>query len=117
MVVFDLVDYVSESAEIAARGAAYLKGEIPEVLNYHAVQCEGNLNFAVPQRILDDGKTVETAFYMRVKYPQKQARLQCTNGMGHEVSKKYLVVAPPEMLAFKFNVNTAQPVTVTVPEK
>lgn len=99
-VVFDLVDYVSQSGEIAARGAVnYLKNGMEKAPEYVKVQTGNNVNFVVPQRLQKGMPAEEVTFFMRVVRPQKKAELRCT--CGDQVVKKtrYPVVAPPEMLA------------------
>ncbi|MGI6004038.1 MAG: NAD(P)/FAD-dependent oxidoreductase [Christensenellales bacterium] len=102
-VVFDLVDYVSESAELAARGAMkYLRGELDENVPYRQVACRGNVSFAVPQRIRADTKEGgETVFFLRVRHPQQKARLQCLCEEQSLGRQTFAAVTPPEMLVIK----------------
>jgi pyruvate/2-oxoglutarate dehydrogenase complex dihydrolipoamide dehydrogenase (E3) component len=99
--VFDLVDYVSQSGEIAARGAAeFLRGgAAAQKAEYDAVEAGENVGFVVPQR-LRRGATGKRTFYMRVKIVEKIARLQCARNGKTLVDKVCRYVAPPEMLAF-----------------
>ena len=74
-VVFDLVDYVSESGVIAAQGAVdYIHGRIDMEEKYSEVIPGENINFVVPQRIRSTG---ETKFYMRVKKSLQKVELCC----------------------------------------
>ena len=99
-VVFDLVDYVSKSGEIAAESAAaYIKGELPLDGPYQAVTCGENVNFAVPQRIRPNGRPA--TFFLRVKSPKKLAKLRCTAGEDVLFQKTCRYVAPPEMLTLE----------------
>ena len=96
-VVFDLVDYVSRSGEIAADSAvSYLRGELPLDAPYRSVHCGENVNFSVPQRIRETGKPA--TFFLRVKAPKKLAKLTCTAGEEELFKKTCRYVAPPEML-------------------
>ena len=105
-VVFDLVDYVSESGRIAAKGAIkYLRGEIPKDLKYNDVECGNNVNFVVPQRVKYSDSEKSVMFFMRVKEPHKKATLTCESSGDEILRKKYQVVAPPEMLACKAQVS------------
>lgn len=99
-VVFDLVDYVSQSGEIAARGAVnYLKHGMEKAPEYTPVQTGSNVNFVVPQRLQKGMPAGEVTFFMRVAKPQKKAELQCSCGDQLVKKTRYQVVAPPEMLA------------------
>ncbi len=99
-VVFDLVDYVSQSGEIAARGAVkYLRGELKDSQPYRSVKAGDGVNFVVPQRLGKDCTDENVTFFMRVLKPAKNVYLQCK--MGESVAKKerHISTAPPEMLA------------------
>lgn len=110
-VVFDLVDYVSDSGEIAAEGAVeFLAGRLPATAQYRPVQPQGNVNFVVPQRLRPgSGKT---SFFMRVKAPEKVATLQCSSGGQELLQKQCRYVAPPEMLAFELECSGDGPLVV-----
>lgn len=98
-VVFDLVDYVSQSGEIAARGAInYLNGTLDTDTDFLDTVSGENVNFVVPQRIRV-GNRSETTLFMRVKKPKKNVILTCENGDEILTSKKEKTVAPPEMIA------------------
>ena len=115
--VFDLVDYVSKTGEIAAQGAVdYIQSladmdskaadsqqadmdNKPAVSQQAALAVEAgeNISFTLPQIIRpEDGKVT---FYMRVKKPLNKPviRLLCD---GQVIGSKKLVVAnPPEMVS------------------
>lgn len=98
-IVFDLVDYVSESGEIAAQGAVkYLRGEIGQDSEYQTVQFDGNINFVVPQRVKKSTEEKDITFFMRVKHPAQKVGLICSGGDQIFEKKYFRVVAPPEML-------------------
>lgn len=112
-VVFDLVDYVSESAEIAAVGAvAFIKGELSNDAELRPVQIRDNVNFVVPQRLRSDCD--ETTFYMRVASPSAKAKLICSSGNKALFKKSFRYLAPPEMLSFKLNGCSEGSLTVSV---
>lgn len=105
-VVFDLVDYVSQSGEIAAAGAMrYIKGELPQCPEYREVIPGDGINFVVPQRLLKDCAEEDVTFFMRVKKPQKKVYLQCISEGNIIKKERHNSVAPPEMLASKVHVN------------
>ena len=115
-VVFDLVDYVSESGEIAARGAAaYLNGTLDTEAEAVETVPGENVNFIVPQRVRA-GSREETTLFMRVKKPEKSVRLTCENGGETLVSKKLKTVAPPEMVACTVTPGHDAPLVVDVKE-
>jgi len=116
-VVFDLVDYVSQSGEIAARNAVrYIRGELKAPEAYCEVQKSGNVNFVVPQRIAAGSEGEEASFFMRVKTPQMNAKLECL-GEGGEIAKKgYVRVAPPEMLSMTAKIPAGSGVTFEIKE-
>lgn len=98
-VVFDLVDYVSESGEIAARGAAeFIAGGQTSAAEYCPVLADGEVSFVVPQRIRKDCR--EATFFLRVKNARKTATLRCIAGDETLLKKKCMHIAPPEMLTF-----------------
>lgn len=99
-VVFDLVDYVSDSAEIAAAGAVdFINGRLPAVKSYRSVEAKDNAGFVVPQRLRPD--CAEASFFMRVKAPAKKAKLLAESGGKAVLDKNCMHIAPPEMLAFR----------------
>lgn len=104
-VVFDLVDYVSRSGEIAAEGAVkYLSGELGAAPSYRETRAGEGMNFVVPQRLRGDCCHGEVTFFMRVKAPAENVVLQCS--IDREIIKKerHNAVAPPEMLSSKVRV-------------
>ena len=103
-VVFDLVDYVSQSAEIAAEGAAeYLKNaDAPS--GYISLLPEGNVNFIVPQRITA-GKESEVSVFLRVKHPDRRGTLDISENGEVTQSRRFATVAPPEMITCKIKVS------------
>lgn len=97
-VVFDLVDYVSDSGEMAARGALrYLNGELTDSAEYIVIEPGNNVNFVVPQRIRAGEEN--TTLYLRVKEPGYDVRLKCRQGDEVLYQKKHRFAAPPEMIA------------------
>ena len=112
-VVFDLVDYVSESGEIAAAGAVhYIAGRLEQKKSDRPVKAGDNISFVVPQRL---GKECgETTFYARVKDPAKVATLSCCSGEELIFKKRCRYLAPPEMLTFTTDASGAGALTVAV---
>ena len=114
-VVFDLVDYVSKSGEIAAESAVeYLKGTLPLDGPTHKVSCGENVNFAVPQLIRENGRP--GTFFLRVKTPKKVAKLCCTAGETELYKKTCRFVAPPEMLTLDLDQCGDRDIEISVKE-
>lgn len=104
-VVFDLVDYVSQSGEIAARGAVkYLRGELQDAPAYREAKAGKGINFIVPQRLRADCSDEDVTFFMRVKAPGKKVFLQCAAERKIIKKERHNSVAPPEMLASRVHV-------------
>ncbi|MDR2046561.1 MAG: FAD-dependent oxidoreductase [Clostridiales bacterium] len=106
--VFDLVDYVSVSGEIAARGAVEFLRENTSDKNtenasggadgYVPVIAGENINFVIPQRVRK-GAARDLAFFMRVKTSAPRAELRCLCDGAVAEKKVCRYIAPPEMLS------------------
>jgi len=92
--VNDLVDYVSESGEIAGKAAANEKccsrGLVP-------VECDQSLLYVVPQRICRSSDETERIFFFRSARDMDNATLTITKGKQTLYSKKFAHLRPPEM--------------------
>ena len=92
--VHDLVDYVSEEAEIAGQAAAeYINGIKEECVDI-AVKTDGKIRYTVPQRIT---KKKDVAVYFRVSNIYKNVTVKVSDGENTLLSKKRIKVAPGEM--------------------
>lgn len=115
-VVFDLVDYVSQSGEIAARGAVdYIRNGQKAAVSYEPTIPAGNINFIVPQRLVH-GEAADTTLFMRVKRPDKKAMMDCSENGIVAATKKYAFVAPPEMICYTVPVSGDSPLKVEMKE-
>ena len=101
--VHDLVDYVSEEAEIAGRAAAeYINGncgnrcEIP-------VETDGKIRYTVPQTITEKK---DITVYFRVSDVYKNVKINVYSGNEKIFSKKKLKVAPGEMESITLKADT-----------
>ena len=93
--VHDLVDYVSEEAEIAGRAAAeYLKVGAKTDIDITLV-ADGKIRYTVPQRITSKEKDVTV--YFRVSDVYRGVRVVVGDGDKVLISKKKQKVAPGEM--------------------
>ncbi|MBR2354349.1 MAG: FAD-dependent oxidoreductase [Clostridia bacterium] len=92
--VHDLVDYVSEEAEIAGKAAvAYINGEALSGRNIK-LSTDGKVRYTVPQRITaEENVTV----YFRVADVYRDIRIVVRDGEKVLINKKKQKVAPGEM--------------------
>jgi NADPH-dependent 2,4-dienoyl-CoA reductase/sulfur reductase-like enzyme len=106
--VFDLVDYVTRSAEVAGEGAAefVLEGRKRET-PVRVVPGE-NVKYVVPQFVSDFGRDID--FYFRVEHPERAVTARILAGEASLSSKKHKMVRPPEMLKSSASVADLSPV-------
>jgi NADPH-dependent 2,4-dienoyl-CoA reductase/sulfur reductase-like enzyme len=98
-IVFDLVDYVSVSGELAARGASeHIKNGFPAPGGYDPVTASGNISLIVPQRLKKGRESGKRSFFLRAKAPEKLSNLEFTQNGERLLSRKLKSVAPPEMI-------------------
>ncbi len=92
--VHDLVDYVSEEAEIAGRAAVkYINGETLSGRNIK-LSTDGKVRYTVPQRITADE---DVTVYFRVADVYRDIKIVVRDGDEVLISKKKQKVAPGEM--------------------
>lgn len=92
--VHDLVDYVSEEAEIAGRSAAaYIHGECKHEVHI-PITTDGKVRYTVPQLIT---KEEDTTIYFRVADVFRHVKLSVYSGETCLKSVKKAKVAPGEM--------------------
>ncbi len=96
--VHDLVDYVSEEAEIAGAAAcAFLRGETAEKVNV-TLETDGKVRYTVPQRITE---AKDVTVYFRVADVYRDVSIVVTDGEKEILRKKKQKVAPGEMETVK----------------
>lgn len=92
--VNDLVDYVSESGEIAGENAAkYVKAERKEI----PVKAGSRLLYAVPQKLNLNSDNQKTVLYFRSRDILNGCTFKITVDGKTVFSKKYPFLRPPEM--------------------
>ena len=92
--VHDLVDFVSQEAEIAGKAAAeYIVGRQNENLEI-TVKTDGKIRYTVPQIIT---KKKDVTVYFRVSDVYKNVKINITDGNTPLLSKKRPKVTPGEM--------------------
>jgi NADPH-dependent 2,4-dienoyl-CoA reductase/sulfur reductase-like enzyme len=103
--VNDLVDFVSESGDIAGRHAAFYAAAGKKPRTLIPVLPEGNIMYVVPQHLnlLGSGEAV---IYFRANKTLRNARLKIRAGEIELINKKYRVVKPPEMERVILNLST-----------
>ena len=96
--VHDLVDYVSEEAEIAGKAAcAFLRGERAEAIDV-TLETDGKVRYTVPQRITE---AKDVTVYFRVADVYRDISIVVTDGEKEILRKKKQKVAPGEMETVK----------------
>ena len=98
--VHDLVDYVSDEAEIAGKGAAdYIKGINNKTVNIK-ITTDGKIRYTVPQTITEKK---DVTVYFRVNNVYKNVKINVYDNDKLVLSKKKLKVAPAEMETVKLS--------------
>ena len=98
--VHDLVDYVSDEAEIAGKGAAnYIKGVSEKTVNI-PIATDGKIRYTVPQ-IITEKK--DMTVYFRVSNVFKNVKINVYADGNLVLSRKKQKVAPAEMETIKLN--------------
>ena len=94
--VNDLVDYVSESGEIAGSSAARFSLGKPDRPCHLPVIPQGDIHYVVPQK-LDIAAGGQAVLYFRSARTIANASLEISAGGQVLLQKKYKAVRPPEM--------------------
>lgn len=96
--VHDLVDFVSEEAEIAGKSAAeYIKCEKEESVDVN-IKTDGKIRYTVPQKI---SKNKDISVYFRVSDVFRNVKINVYKNGEQVYSKKKVKVAPGEMESIK----------------
>lgn len=110
--VFDLVDYVSESGRIAARGAAdYIRNEKAET-EYVDVEAGNNIRIAVPQKVRKSDCR-KTRFFIRVGKPLKNGTLSIECDGINVFKRTYPYLLPPEMVVVETEIEAAGTIRIS----
>ncbi len=116
-IVFDLVDYVSESGELAARGAcAWLDAGCPDERPYLPVTTSGNVGACVPQRVQAGDGPRDLRFFCRVQHPAERVELCVIAGREVLARKRLVAVAPASMLSLEARVPAGTAPTLEIVE-
>lgn len=96
--VHDLVDYVSDEAELAGKAAAnYIRASFLSQ-KHISIKADGGIRYTVPQYLCD---TSDVTVYFRVSDVYRNVKINVTNGNTRILSFKKSVVSPGEMQSVK----------------
>ena len=99
--VHDLVDFVSEEAVLAGKGAAkYIKGELDTEINFTTTNGDG-IGYVVPQQVAMKNVEEKVTFYMRVRQVFQDKVVNAYIGDQLIATKKEKKLLPAEMVNFK----------------
>ncbi len=97
--VHDLVDWVSQEAEIAGRSAAlHALGKLPKVADFRAVAAGDGIRYVVPQKLSPPAGRPTVRFFMRATQPMGASVLQLHAGGQIVWESNHPVVKPSEMM-------------------
>ena len=97
--VHDLVDWVSQEAEIAGSSAAsHALGTLPEVKDHRKVTAGDGIRYVVPQRLSPPAGEYSVRFYMRGLLPLGESVLRAYADDRLIWDTEYEVVKPSEMI-------------------
>lgn len=99
--VHDLVDNVSQEAEIAGKAAAEYAEGAAAAAEYVSVSAQDGVRYALPQRISKGEGKVRVFF--RVGDVYKNCKLTAECGRKQIFSKRFMVLAPGEMGSFEID--------------
>lgn len=95
--VNDLVDYVSESGELAGASAAeYARRQEPGLIRI-PTQAEGETAYVVPQSVRQEDMKKKVTFYFRCKQTLGKSELVVKSGSHVICTRHFQAVRPPEM--------------------
>jgi hypothetical protein len=98
--VHDLVDFVSEEAEIAGKFAAFhAQATHPPMLRRVNVKTGDGIRTCVPQRLSLPPAGEDSKLFMRVGKPERKVKLEVKSGDTVIMSKMLPVAKPSEMIA------------------
>jgi len=97
--VFDLVDFVSQTGALAAKGAfKYINEDLDLDAKAVAVKGGENISMIIPQTIHPQNMEDQMNVFMRVRKPEKKTVLMADFDHTEKKVGRYIVVRPPEMV-------------------
>lgn len=113
--VHDLVDFVSEEAEIAGKFAALTaQGKIEDDFKTINVEAEGGIRTCVPQKLSLPPEGESVRLFMRVANPEFKVKLEVKSGDLLIMSKMLPVAKPSEMIALDLSAEKAKLINGTL---
>ncbi len=116
--VHDLVDWVSQEAEIAGRSAAlYALGKLPDVRDSRTVTAGDGIRYVVPQKLSPPAEGYSLRFYMRALLPLGASMLRLRTDDRVAWERYYEAVKPSEMIVADVpweKIGPARKITFTV---
>ncbi|MDR1868860.1 MAG: NAD(P)/FAD-dependent oxidoreductase [Treponema sp.] len=103
--VNDLVDYVSDSGEIAGRAAARWADDSEERF-FAELRADGSLLYIVPRKLNINDLASPTIIYFRSRTDMEKTRLTVTLNGSEIFTKMYLRLRPPEMERLKLDLKS-----------
>ncbi len=98
--VHDLVDFVSQEAELAGKGVAkFIKDEINQDSGIET-KVDQNLSYVVPQKVSLDNADDEITFYMRVRNVEENKKINAYLDGNKIATKRARKFLPAEMVNF-----------------
>ncbi|WP_317854604.1 NAD(P)/FAD-dependent oxidoreductase [Chakrabartyella piscis] len=117
--VFDLVDYVSATGEVAAAGATtYLEEKRVASVEKDVIAGE-QVSFVFPQKLHIDPQQEKATVYLRVRSTMRKVKLEVVSGDEVIVTKRENFVTPPEMVSVEIpldKVDTMKDLSIRVVE-
>lgn len=99
--VHDLVDFVSEEAALAGKGAGkYIQGTLSDKINFKTVTGDG-LGYVVPQSVTTENLDKDLTFYMRVRNVLENKVINAYIDGEKVATKNAAKFLPAEMVNFK----------------
>lgn len=92
--VNDLVDYVSESGDVAGKNAAHHSNKKRELID---IKSGGNVAYFVPQKIDRNADNGAVTCYLRCREPLDGCTLRIKSGETTIFEKRFAFMRPPEM--------------------
>ncbi|MDR0855357.1 MAG: NAD(P)/FAD-dependent oxidoreductase [Christensenellaceae bacterium] len=103
--VNDLVDYVSEGAELAGKYAAQKRSGTPKYID---VQSDASLLYIVPQKLNINSDLSQVKVYFRSSSPVDGATLRVSVDDTEVLAKRYAHLRPPEMESITLDLSQAK---------
>lgn len=115
--VHDLVDFVSDEAERAGRGAAAMVLEGETTSRMLSTKAGSGIRYVLPQQIHTDGNR-EISLFFRVAKPYGKVKITAKSGDVLLADKKCMRAAPGEMekLTIGCTENISEPIVVSLEE-